>query len=332
MKMLKGLALVAGALLFTYLLLRIGLGTIVATIVGLGWWSAPILGVGLAWYLLYALAWQRIARRHRHISLWRIFRLKIVGEAINTMTPANFLGGDPVRIYLLKRYLPWTHGAATVVIDRMLHSMATLAFIIVGAIVTFWHIHHLPNNIRYGLPVVLSIATGFTAFLFLHQRRGFIGFAITWLKRLHIRRHFDPRTLTRAQEIDAHIAAFYHHDPAGFWWALAYHWIGRCLGIVEIYVIGHVADAQFGWVESLILGALAPLIHLLFSFVPGALGVMEGAYSGALYLLHFSPSLGIAIQIVKRVRATLWTALGFIFLSAHDRRKVWEESSGEMRY
>jgi hypothetical protein len=45
-----------------------------------------------------------------------------------------------------------------------------------------------------------------------------------------------------------------------------------------------------------------------------------------LYLLHLDPSIGITIQIAKRLRAAFWIALGLLFLGAHDRRKVFDES------
>ena len=67
------------------------------------------------------------------------------------------------------------------------------------------------------------------------------------------------------------------------------------------------------------------MVNAVFAFVPGAIGVMEGAYSGMLYLLHIDPAIGITIQIAKRMRAAFWILLGLLFLGAHDRQKVWEK-------
>ena len=126
-------------------------------------------------------------------------------------------------------------------------------------------------------------------------------------------------------ELDSHIVDFYNANHRGFLIALACHILGRLLGVVEIYVIGRLVSDDFTFLVALMLAALAPLVHATFAFIPGALGVLEGAYSGVLYLLNIDPAVGITIQITKRLRAGFWIILGLWFLSAHDRRKVWEE-------
>ena len=84
-------------------------------------------------------------------------------------------------------------------------------------------------------------------------------------------------------------------------------------------------DDDFTLLAALILTALAPMVNAVFTFVPGALGVMEGAYGAVLYLMGFNPAIGITIQIARRLRAAFWIGLGLLFLGAHERKKVWEE-------
>lgn len=318
-KIIRPLFLLTGALLLVWLVRRIGYDTIIDHIREIGWWTLPVIVMSGAWYVTYAMAWRAILAPHKMVDLWEIFRMKLAGEAVNMLTPANFLGGDPVRILLLRRHCTWTHGAASVIIDRTLQSMATLGMVLFGAIIAFWHIPNIPMNIQYGLPVVLFVACGFITFVFIHQRNGLFGFGLHLLKRLRIRRHMAPGTVQQCAEMDQAIAAFYRQHPRPFWVALGYHWASRCLGILEIYLVGHLLDTRFGLTESLILGALAPVINLCFTFIPGAIGVMEGAFGGVLYLLHLPPALGLTIQIVKRIRAGCWIAVGFFFLSTHER-------------
>ncbi|MBI4237453.1 MAG: flippase-like domain-containing protein [Deltaproteobacteria bacterium] len=320
MKRLRLLLLVLGFALFLHLVQRIGFATVWTQLRRIGWWLLPIGVLGVLWHWLQAWAWQRILRQRRRIALRSLYLIKVVGETINTITPAGFLGGDPMRIYLLRRHLPWIFGTASVVIDRTVQAMATLVTIVMGVLLIYWRIPHLPMNMRYGLPIVLIIACAFITYIFLHQQHGFFGFGLQLLKRFRIRRHIAPQRVEQVEELDRRIAEFYRHDPSGFWLALLLHWAGRMLGIVEIYWIGHAVNPLFGWPEAFILGALAPLINLVFSFIPGAFGVMEGAFSGALYLMHLPPALGVTIQIVKRLRSGLWILLGFVCLSLQDKR------------
>lgn len=332
MKQLRYLFLAIGIGIFAFLAHKIGWREIVRQLGQLHWWCIPIFCISLVWNVTAALGWRRVLRRNHErqrragrlarLGLWALFRIRIAGETVSAMTPVNFLGGDPVRIYLLKRYFPWTEGAASVVIDRTIQSMTILLTVFIGVTTAFWRIPDIPLNIRYGLPLVLAIAAAFIGFLFVHQRRGLFGFLMHTAKRLRLRREFTRPTVQRFEELDGLITDFYHRDRAGFWIAFAYHLAGRVLGVVEIYLVGALVNTQFGFVEALILAGLAPIINVIFTFIPGAMGVMEGAYTAALYLLHLPSAIGVTVQLVKRLRAGLWIALGFIALGTRERQKV----------
>lgn len=325
-KKLRVLFLIVGAILFVGLIRKIGIAPILDDVKTMGWRLVPILSIGFLWYLLYTEAWRQfLFRIGDGIKFWELFRIKIAGEAVNTLTPANFLGGDPLRIHLLKKNFATTEGAASVVVDRTLHSAATLLVIIFGITVSFIGFKKLPANLRYGIPIATSIAVVFMAFVLVHQRRGFFSLLMILCKRLGIKKEFSEKTIARFEELDSHMIDFYTADHKGFWVALGCHTAGRLLGAAEIYAMGRCVSDEFTLFAAIVLCALAPVINAVFTFIPGALGVMEGAYSGVLYLLHLDPSIGIAIQISKRLRAALWIILGLVFLGTHDREKVWKE-------
>ncbi len=325
-KKLRTVFLLVGAVLFVLLIRKIGLDPIIGNIRDLGWRLFPILLISFVWYLLYTEAWRQfLFRIGDGIGFFKLFRIKVAGEAVNTLTPANFLGGDPLRIHLLKKNFATTEGAASVVVDRTLHSAATLLVIIFGITASFIGFKRLPANLRYGVPIATIIAVLFMAFVLVHQRKGFFSLLMTLAKRLGIKKEFSDKTIARFEELDSHIIDFYTADHRGFWVALACHTTGRLLGVVEIYAIGKCVADDFTLFAALVLCALAPIVNAVFTFVPGALGVMEGAYSGVLYLLHIDPAIGITIQISRRIRAAFWIVLGLVFLTTHEREKVWKE-------
>jgi len=326
-KKARFLFLIIGAVLLTVLIRKVGIGSIVDNISTLGLRFVPIFSISICWYALFSLAWlQFLSRLSKGISFSELFRIKIAGEAVNALTPANFLGGDPLRIHLLKKYFATTEGAASVVVDRTLHSTATLLVILFGIIASFVGIKSLPKNIQLGVPIVMSVAIAFMGFIFVRQRKGFFSVLMNICKRVGIKREFSENTISRFEELDSHIIDFYEANHSGFWFALLCHVMGKLLGILEIYVIGRCVSDDFTLFAALLLCALTPVVSAVFTFVPGAIGVMEGAYSGVLYLLHLDPAIGITIQISKRIRAALWVTLGLVFLSTHDREKAWKEN------
>jgi uncharacterized protein (TIRG00374 family) len=321
--------LLVGAVLLVLLVRKIGVDTILDNIRALGWKFIPILAITGVGYVFYTIAWmQFLSRLSNGIGFFELFRIKISGEAVNTLTPANFIGGDPMRIYLLKKNFPVSEGAASVVVDRTLQSIAILFTILLGIIVAFLKFDELSANITYGVPIALVISFAFMGFLLVHQRRGLFSLILNVCRKIGIKKEFSEKTVKRLMELDGHIIDFYNENHRGFLIALACHIMGRLLGVVEIYAIGRVVSDEFTLFAALMLAAVAPMVMAVFAFIPGAFGVMEGAFSGVLYLLHLDPSIGITIQIAKRLRAAFWIALGLLFLGAHDRRKVFDE--GEM--
>ena len=327
MTALRLVFLTVGGVLLTYLLYRTGIGTILSYIRNIGWSFLPILVLAFMWFSLYTIAWQQFLQRMSSvIPFWQLFRIKLSGEAVNVLTPLGFVGGDPLRIYLLKRFYPVTEGAASVVVDRTLHIMATLLVVIAGIMASFLRVKHLPDNIQYGVPIALTVAIAFIAFIFIHQRKGLFSVILSAAVKLGFKREFSEETIARFEELDGHIVDFYQSRRRHFWTAFGCHTLGRLLGVLEIYIAGKAVEDSFTLFAALILCALAPMVNLIFAFVPGALGVLEGTYGGVLYLLGFDPAIGIAVQIAKRLRAVVWISIGLLFLGTADRKNALREN------
>lgn len=323
---LRVLFLLLGAAFLWIVLQKIGLETLRGYLPQFRLLWIPLLLISSLWYLLYGLAWgQFIWKEGRSPSLLKLFRIKIVGEAANTLTPFNFVGGDPLRIYLLRNFLPMTQATATVVVDRTLQMMATLAVVLVGMVTAFVIIPGIPHFYRTWLPVVVGGISLFVFLFFLSQQRGFfatiLGLIPTRLGR------FRSQLDRKAQGLDEKILQCYREDRWAFTRALGLHLAGRLLGVLEVYLVGRWFQSDFGIITALELTALAPMVNLLFVFVPGALGIMEGAFSGVLFLLGFDPSLGIAIQMAKRLRATFWISMGFLFFGVQERRALFSSEA-----
>jgi len=313
----------AGIATFAGLIAKLGIHNVVQQLAKVGWWIFPVLFLSLVWYCCYTFAWYQFLKPlGGKISFWELFKVKIMGESINTLTPLNFVAGDPARAYLLRHKFPMTEVAASVVVDRTLHSASTIIMVLVGVAFSLVELDFLPNNIKYGLPIVSTVAFLFVSYILVHQHKGLFIFLADIAQRLRIKKSFSFETLQKLQAVDGHIQDFYKRNKRGFFIAFSSHLIGRLLGIFEVYLVGHAVNPKFSFQIALLLGAAAPIINFMFAFIPGSIGVLESAYSAILYFLKFSPSIGITIQIIKRIRSALWLVLGFIFLSVHDRKKL----------
>ncbi|MBI2974355.1 MAG: flippase-like domain-containing protein, partial [Deltaproteobacteria bacterium] len=197
---------IVGISIFSSLIYKMGPSKILDHIAEVGLWIIPALLISFLWYCLYTLAWSRILKRlSGRMGFRELFKIKIIGESLNTLTPLNFVAGDPARAYFLKHRYPFTEAAASVVVDRTLHSISTLAIILIGTAAAFVELKFLPKNIKYGLPIVLAIAVAFVGFIFIHQRKGLFTFLASITKRLRIKKTFSTSTLEKFEEVDGHI-------------------------------------------------------------------------------------------------------------------------------
>lgn len=305
---------VLGLGLFAYLIFKLDPAKLWEELRKIGFNFIWILLPSTASYIAYALAWEIfLVGAGARVSLTEIFKIKVSGEAINSITPLSWGGGDPVRVYLLKSHVPVNAGAASVVVDRTLNNLAVALFMIIGVVLAFIKFK-LPMELKVGLLVTVFLIIGASIFFYVRSHEGLFEFFLDILRKLRIKRHFSEGTLTRVREIDGHISDFYRKNKAGFFKAFGLHFFSRFQSPVEIFLVAKFIGFPLTFVECYLLGSMTILVNMVFVFVPGTFGVMEGAYAGAFSLFHLDPIIGASIQIIRRLRMLLWTAIGFFFM------------------
>jgi len=227
---------------------------------------------------------------------------------------------------MLKDHIPMTEGTASVVVDRTLNNLAIALFMLVGVLITFIRFT-LPPSLEIGLPIALFVIVGASAFLYHRSHEGLFQFALDVLIKLRIKKDFSQKTLQNVQEIDGHISRFYKMNRKGFLAAFSMHFIGRLCGVVEIFLAARFLGHPLSMLDSYLLASMTVIINMIFVFVPGALGVMEGAFAGIFALLKLDPAVGTSIQIVRRTRMLFWTALGFAFMAQMKRSEANKPNS-----
>ncbi len=312
---LRQFFLFLGIVLFAYLLYRVHPLVLWQHIRAVGWNFLWVMAWSTVWYLSYALAWEVFLKGlSTRVHLWNIFKIKVAGEAINSVTPLSWGGGDPARVYLLKNHIPLTEGTASVIVDRTLNNLAIALFMIVGVLLLFLKFS-LPRELKIGVLVGLSIILLVSVFFYLRSHEGLFQFLIDLLKKLRIKKNFSESTLKTLYDIDRQISHFYKQNKKGFFWAFLLHFFGRIAGAVEIYLIGYFLGLPITFTDAYLLASMTVLVNMVFIFVPGALGVMELAYTGIFSLLGLNPAVGTSLQVLRRARMLLWVALGFVFMA-----------------
>jgi len=316
----KVFAFLLGACLLLWIIRKLGWQELLTGFRTLGWKIVVPVFIILPCYLMYTVSWELFLKRFdtHSIRFWELFRIKVGGEAANTLTPLNFAGGDPVRVVLLSKRFPATISGASVIIDRTMQILAIVGLIFLGNAVALFKLD-LPESLRYllGGTVVLLI---FGIFIFvLLQTKGLSEKIFRLGQRLKIKSLSEER-LKKMQEMDGHIVAFYRNDRRLFIVCFLLHFGARLIGILEILFIGRVLGVPMGYWEATFFAAVIPMINMMGVFIPGNLGVLEGALSSLFFALHWNPSDGVVLQIARRARSGLWIGIGLMFILLYRRK------------
>ncbi len=227
MRALKVVAFLLGVFLLIWIVKKIGFQELLTGFQILGWrLLIPVLII-FPCYLLYTLSWQIFLKRFEHHSIpfWDLFRIKVAGEATNTLTPLNFAGGDPVRIWLLSKNFPVSIGGASVVVDRTLQILAVVCLIFLGNIAALFKLE-LPPYARNMLLITVSLLMSLILFLVFHQTRGLFQKIFKLGSRLGFK-FFSAGRLKKMEELDSHIGDFYRQDRRLLLFCFLLHFTAR---------------------------------------------------------------------------------------------------------
>ncbi len=307
--------LAVGIGVFSYAIIQFDPRRIVAYLALLGFGMLLPIAISGISYIFNCLAWEQfLEARHLHISLSQLFRIKVSGEAVNTATPVSWVGGDPVRIALMGRFFSTNAGAASVILDRTTHSLSTTLMMAGAALLAFF-VLPLSTTLRWGLSGALLALFILLGTIVYHQHRGLLRGLLYLADSIRIGRFVSPGAREKIEQIDRAVQDIYRTNRLGFYRALFYHSLGRFLGVIEIFAIAHLLHTDLSLLNSYFLTMLSAMINLVFVFIPGSMGVMEGAYGGLLHLVALDPAAGVAIQLTRRMRSFVWIVIGFTFIA-----------------
>lgn len=313
--------LLAGLALFFWLIYKLGPSVILDYFRILGWKYLLVFSVSILIYIALTEGWREFLKGHKlKTGFGELFLIKVAGEAVNTVSPLSWGGGDPVRIYLLRKTIPVAESTASVVIDRTLNSMATLLFMMIGIFIAFVEFD-FSFSIQVGFLLSFLFMIGTTFYWYRKQHAGLFQFLIRLLTRLKIKRQWSEETVLKLKEIDHLITRFYTHNKKGFFIAFWLQFLSRLLGVFEIYVAAYFLGISLSLTISYLLLSITTILNMIFVFVPGSVGILEGSYAGLFHLFGMDPAAGTSIQIMRRIRTVIWGIIGFGYLSYENRKK-----------
>jgi putative membrane protein len=310
----------AGAALFTVLLIRQGIGQVWDVLATAGWAILGVIAYHLVPIFLDALAWGVLFPKSDRPRLFQLFWMRWIGESVSTLVPSAAVGGDIVRARLAAiGGTPLPLAAATVLIDITLGIFIQAGFSLLGLFLLV----EVTGKTSFVRPTLIGIVIAIFAFVgfYFVQRLGIFRFLARIISRLA--GSSDWRSLVQGGDtLDRAVSSLYarRRGVVGCcFWTMS----SLIIGSGEIWLALWVLGLPPSFMHALILQSTVFTIRSAAFAVPAGLGVQEGGYLVVGNLLGIPGDGALALSLVARAREIGIGVPGLITWQFIEARRLW---------
>jgi hypothetical protein len=306
----------AGLALLALMVRQAGVTRVVSSLAAIGPWFAPVVVVSAAWTVVNAWAWSLalLPARPRRAGL---VRAVLAAEAVSNVTPLMSLGGEPLKVLLLKPAVGGEAAAASVVADNLVHAASAAVFMAVGLLSGGWAFA-LDRRVVAALVAGVGIAAAAAAYLLRASAGGLLAPFIRLAFRAvaPLASGEGAAADDRARRVDTTVRDFLRAGAWRVWVSLGLHLAGRLLGAVEAWIILAALGTPISLAGAVFVVAIAHVfVNLVFAFVPSQLGVQEAAAYLLFGAVGLDPAAAVALMLARRVRGFFWNGVGLLLLA-----------------
>ncbi|MEP6788047.1 MAG: lysylphosphatidylglycerol synthase domain-containing protein [Acidobacteriota bacterium] len=292
-------------------------GPVSESLAKVGWGFALIVALNLIRHLLRALSmYLAVGPEHRKFKYRSAVAARLGGDAVSVLTFTGPFLGDATKAVLLRKNIPLTHGASAVIIDNILYYASVVIVILTGIgtlLVLYGSNGRMMSNILLAI-VVLALLI-FAALLVA------IRFRVTPLTRIIKqleRRHLAPRFILLKQkailDVENNVYEFYTTRRRDFFTVFGISMFVHVVSVTEVFLAMRLLGFESTAAAALIIESLTKVINVVFSFVPGTIGVYEGGNGLILLSLGYAAETGIALGLVRHGAIFFSTFIGILIL------------------
>jgi hypothetical protein len=324
--MKKGHLIVAfvGAVIFAWVITHIGLPAILQQLTGMRTALPIVLLISLCRLLLQTTAWSRALRDQGvSVSPGTLMGVRLASQSMGYLTVLGPVLSEPLKIRLLRA--PAEPAMTATFLDDGVYWFTATLMGIAGWLC-------LPLAAVHGTkawPSALAIVL-LTAILVFMLRQKPALFAL--VRRLGNR---APHWLIRASILEKSLRNYRLERPTVvnrmFWTDVTC----QLLVAAEVVVVLRSLHLPVHLLAVLAIDGITRGLKLATGWIPARLGSDEGGAISAFAVTGYSPALGLALALTRRVRDLLWALIGLCWLvcksrTANVRENTLEQTPGTL--
>ncbi len=316
------LAFIIGFALFALVIKLAGLENILGAVRGFSpIYFAPFLVVSAALFWAATYRWKVVLSGEGiKVPFWTLLKYKLIVFSINYFTPTARLGGEPLKVLLLKQqHIKSSKSFASIVVDNFIgmgFDAAVAAIILITIVFTT---AAFPSQVKE-----LFLMTGLTSlvivtaayFVLIKKGKSAFSYFLEIAGRLTgtYRRRFFLVLHEKVAKSEFYMRNMLAKKPKTLFMALFYAALSWPLTLLQY----KLALLTIGFDASLaqILLSIVVLSFTAMLPIPAALGVQEAGQFSAFKLFSANPHAGIALSLVLRIKDLILLLMSFFFISS----------------
>jgi uncharacterized membrane protein YbhN (UPF0104 family) len=301
---LSVLGAVLGLALVVWLVAHVGVDAILGSIGKIHWWQFVLICLAYPLVLIAdSIGWYFSFPR-RSAPFTQLLLARAAGEAVNAASAVAPVGGEPVRAWLVRPWVPYEESVPSIVVAKTVNTLAQVLLIGLTLSLALTTLH-LERGILFGMAGLLVFEVIAIALFVVTQVWGGMSGIGRLLKRFGMSRGAES-----AKRMDQVLVSYYTQHRGRLAAALLFHVVGRTLGALEVLVIMWALHMPVTPIIALTVEAIGAGVRFATFFLPGSLGALEGANVAAFRALGMGAGAGLAFILLRRARQAVWIGLG----------------------
>jgi putative membrane protein len=296
---------VLGVALLAVLVVRNDPAAIFASIVQLSWRVAIVLCFPVVLVMVFDTLGWRFAFLGTRVPFRTLFGVRLAGEAFNLATPTAALGGEAVKVWLLRGLVPLDASVPSVIVAKTTITIAQGLFLLFGVGLA-WTLTGPASPLLYAMLWLLAIETAALAGFVVAQTRGLLA----WTGRLVSQFGLDHGHAEALGRIDDVLARFYRTAPGRLSLSIAFHLVAWLLGAIEAWLVLRFLGAPVSLTTATVIEAFGTAVRFATFLIPASLGALEGGYVVTFAALGLGSTTAVSFSLVRRLREAVWAGLG----------------------
>jgi len=316
--------LILGLAIFFYVISRVGLAQIVDSIKLMGYGFIALMALSAFRHWIRSVAWLHcIEEDHRNIRIFDLFNIRLAGDAVRLLSFTGPLLGETSKAVLIRKRLPMVHGMSSIIIENLAYTIAVI-FIVVSGIALLIVNFATGTSLRV-MSAVLTVCMvgGVFGIHYIASRRIKIAARLGgWIAGKTDSKSFKDRSHAIGRTEDK-IHNFYKRRGSRLYFVLFLEFVANIVNVLEVYVILFFIGTSASYLSAYIIEAMMKVVNILFFFVPGQVGVMEGGNAILLNMLGLGASAGVTLSLIEKIKAIFWAGYGLmVWLVAFRKKRV----------